>query len=213
MLPGSDIMPKKTGLGSVSQRKDGTWTGRLYLGYTDNGKQKIKAVYGKTEKEVRKKLKGLQIELIKYDYSELPKLTLKEWLLDWMNDIKKNELKPASYDRLEATINNDIISDIGYLQIQSITAKDIQAFINRMVDRGCSYSTIKKAYNALNASMKMAVYRDYIRKNPCYNISLPKQKERSRSDIEFFKATPHKTCAEYAPTDFSSDCIEISQAY
>jgi len=26
-------------------------------------------------------------------------------------------------------------------------------------------------------------------------------------------ATPHKTCAEYAPTDFSSDCIEISQAY
>ena len=27
------------------------------------------------------------------------------------------------------------------------------------------------------------------------------------------KATPHKTCAEYAPTDFSSDCIEISQAY
>ena len=61
--------------------------------YTDNGKQKIKAVYGKTEKEVRKKLKELQIELIKYDYSELPKLTLKEWLLDWMNDIKKNEKK------------------------------------------------------------------------------------------------------------------------
>jgi len=31
--------------------------------------------------------------------------------------------------------------------------------------------------------------------------------------LEEFKATPHKTCAEYAPTDFSSDCIEILQAY
>ena len=27
------------------------------------------------------------------------------------------------------------------------------------------------------------------------------------------KATPHRTCAEDAPTDFSSDCIEIPQAY
>ena len=27
------------------------------------------------------------------------------------------------------------------------------------------------------------------------------------------KAAPHKDCAEDAPTDFSSDCIEISQAY
>jgi len=28
-----------------------------------------------------------------------------------------------------------------------------------------------------------------------------------------FKATLHRTCAEDAPTDFSSDCIEIPQAY
>jgi hypothetical protein len=29
----------------------------------------------------------------------------------------------------------------------------------------------------------------------------------------FFQATPHKDCAEDAQSDFSSDCIEISQAY
>ena len=27
------------------------------------------------------------------------------------------------------------------------------------------------------------------------------------------KAIPHKACAGDAPTDFSSDCIEIPQAY
>ena len=31
--------------------------------------------------------------------------------------------------------------------------------------------------------------------------------------VNAFKATPHRTCAEDAPTDFSSDCIEIPQAY
>jgi len=31
--------------------------------------------------------------------------------------------------------------------------------------------------------------------------------------VFLIKATPHRTCAEDAPTDFSSDCIEIPQAY
>jgi hypothetical protein len=30
---------------------------------------------------------------------------------------------------------------------------------------------------------------------------------------QFFKATPHKDCCAGAQQDFSSDCIEISQAY
>ena len=44
---------------SISQRKDGTWTVRIYLGRNSDGKQKIKALYGKTESEVKKKIKRI----------------------------------------------------------------------------------------------------------------------------------------------------------
>lgn len=177
---------KERGDGTISQRKDGTWTGRIFLGRDSTGKQKVKAVYGKTEKEVKAKLKQVKEEMIKFETTNLPKLTVSELLISWQTTVKKYELKPSSYDRLEKTINNNIIPYIGYLQITSITPQDIQQYINQLTDKGYSYSSIKKAYNAINASLKMAFERDYIRKNPCINIKLPKQIKHSKSDIEFF---------------------------
>lgn len=181
-----DKKRREKGNGSISKRKDGTWTGRICLGYKENGKQNIKAVYGKTESEVKKKLKALQAEIIKYDSINLPKLTLTELLTDWQTTAKKYELKSSSYDRLEQTINNNIVPYIGYLQITALTPQDIQNYINELTDKGYSYSTIKKSYNAVNAALKFALERDYIRKNPCIGIKLPKQIQRAKSDIEFF---------------------------
>ena len=40
-----------------------------------------------------------------------------------------------------------------------------------------------------------------------------KSSARKTEYHNFFKATPHKACDEDGPTDFSSDCIEIPQAY
>lgn len=177
---------REKGSGSISKRKDGTWTGRICLGYKENGKQNIKAVYGKTESEVKKKLKSLKAEIVKYDTINLPKLTLSQLLNDWKNNIKRYDLKPSSFDRLEQTIDNNISPYIGYFQITSITSRDIQQYINELTDKGYSYSTIKKAYNAIHASLKYALDQDYIRKNPCVGIKLPKQIQRAKSNIEYF---------------------------
>ena len=174
------------GEGSISQRKDGTWTGRIFLGRGADGKQKVKAVYGKTEREVKKKMKEVQAELLKYDNVNLPRLAFSTLLRDWLNNVKCYELKDSSFDRLEATIENNIIPYMSHLQVASITADDIQLFINNLSDKGYSYSTIKKAYNAINAALKYAVERDYIRKNPCIAVKPPKQQQKDKSDIEFF---------------------------
>lgn len=177
---------REKGDGSISQRKDGTWTGRVFLGYKNDGKQNIKAVYGKTEAEVKKKLKALQKDIIRFEAQESVKLTFGELLEDWLYNIKFQELKPSSFDRVEATVNNQIIPYIGFLPIQSISMQDIQQFINQLTTKGFSYSSIKKAYNAVNSALKIAVERDYIRKNPCVHIALPKQVQKARSDIEYF---------------------------
>ena len=177
---------REKGEGSISQRKDGKWTARLDLGKNIDGKRKIKAVYGKTSKEVKTKMKELQNEIVKYSVVNFPKISIDELLNDWKTSIKKYELKPSSYDRLEQTIKNNIVPYLGFLRASSITSNDIQNYINELTEKGYSYSTIKKAYNALNAALSLAVERDYIRKNPCSSVRLPKQIQRSKSDIEFF---------------------------
>ncbi|MBR1823135.1 MAG: hypothetical protein IJ779_02750 [Ruminococcus sp.] len=94
----------KRGEGSFSLRKDGTWTGRLFLGRDSNGKQKVKAFYGKSKSEVKQKLKDFQEKNKEYNCSVAYKLTFAELLTYWLENVKRNELKASSYDRLEITI-------------------------------------------------------------------------------------------------------------
>lgn len=176
----------KRGEGSISQRKDGTWTGRIFLGRDSNRKQKIKAFYGKTKSDVKQQLKAFKEASAKYKCNVAYKLTFAELLTYWLENVKRNELKASSFDRLEITINKHIIPLLGYYRIDKLASADIQSFINNRVDNGFSYSTIKKDYNAINAALRLAVERDYLYKNPCTSVSLPKQIKREKYDIEHF---------------------------
>ena len=42
---------RKAGDGTVRQRKDGRWEGRIVIGYDDNGYPKTKNVLAKTKKD------------------------------------------------------------------------------------------------------------------------------------------------------------------
>lgn len=204
---------REKGSGSISQRKDGTWTGRAFVGFKKDGKQKIKAVYGKTEAEVKRKLKALQKEIVKFEPQESVKLTLSELLDDWLNNIKRLELKDSSFDHTEATIENQIKPLIGFLQIQSISMQDVQQFINTLNDKGYSYSTIKKAYNAINATLNLAVEREYIAKNPCVRIVLPKQAKRSKSDIICFTDEETEIICKEALYKYSTGRYKYKHGY
>lgn len=177
---------REKGSGSISQRKDGTWTARTDIGYNENGKRIVKAFYGKTKGEVRKKLQEFQAERIKGEYQQVVKRSVQGYMTDWLNDVKYNELKPSAFDRLEQTCKYQVFPFIGSLQMGMVTADDVQSVINQLADKGYSYSTIKKAYNAINACFTFAYEREAIRKNPCIRISLPKKAEREKSDIVFF---------------------------
>ena len=53
---------RKAGDGTVRQRKDGRWEGRIVIGYDDNGYPKTKNVLAKTKKECAEKLQKLKEE-------------------------------------------------------------------------------------------------------------------------------------------------------
>ena len=53
---------RKAGDGTVRQRKDERWEGRIVIGYDDNGYPKTKNVLAKTKKECIEKLQKLKEE-------------------------------------------------------------------------------------------------------------------------------------------------------
>ena len=50
------------GSGSVSKIKNQTWTVRMVVGANKRGTPRIKALYGETKREIKKKLKDFQKE-------------------------------------------------------------------------------------------------------------------------------------------------------
>ena len=171
------------GEGAVYQRKsDGLWLAR----YTPPNSTKTKYFSGKTELEAKKRLKEFKKKVAQNDFVEIQKITVKDYMDKWFREVKINELKPKSIDALDVTLRNQIYPYIGNIQIASLTATDVQSMINKLVEKNLSYSTIKKAYDALNPCFKLGIIKEEIAKNPCLGVKLPKRLERKKNDIRFF---------------------------
>lgn len=181
---------REKGTGGISQRKDGLYQGSYDAGVKPDGKRDVKYVYAKTEPECKRKLNALIKEIHKTEYIHVQKISVKDYMNLWLTSVKALELKPKSYDRLEQTVNYQVIPYIGQLQLQSITSDDVQDMITKLTTEGKSYSSIKKAYEAVNAAFKWGQLCDppKVKKNPAANIKLPNRKLFTQKQIPFYTA-------------------------
>ena len=177
---------REKGTGGISQRKDGRWQGCYDAGVKPDGKRDVRYVYAKTEAECKRKLKELRKEINSTDYVSIPKTSVKDYMNNWLVSVKKNELKPKSYDRLEQTLELYVYPNIGRFQLQKLNSSIVQDMINKLRDDGKSYSTIKKAYDAVNACFKLGVIQKTVAVNPALGVSIPGRKLFQQKQIPFY---------------------------
>ena len=162
---------REKGEGSVYQRKsDGLWI----AAFTPEGSSKTKYFSAKSEPEVKKKLREYKKELARNCFVDIQKRTIQDYMSNWFDEIKTIELKPKSLDALTQTLNHQVYPHIGDIQLASLNTRDIQTMINALVAKKYAYSTIKKAYNAVNSCFKLAVIKGDVGKNPCIGAKLPR---------------------------------------
>ena len=93
-------MPKRraNGEGNIRKRKDGRWEGRYTVGHDpETGKAIIKNVLGKTQAEVKEKLKKAIEENVGIDYGRAKTCTVGSWLEVWMENYAKVKLRPSTF--------------------------------------------------------------------------------------------------------------------
>jgi len=173
---------REKGSGTVFQSSDGKWIAR----YKDERFTKPKAFYGKSEAEVKKKLKEYKNEVSRKNPIVIKKQSVKTYMNSWLTKVKINEVKPRTYDDIENTLENQVYPYLGDLQTTNINANDVQDMINSLTAKGLSYSRTKKAYDAVNACFKRGVIKGEVEKNPCLGVSLPRNRKKKQSDIIYF---------------------------
>lgn len=105
---------RANGEGNIRKRKDGRWEGRYTAGYDPTtGKRIIRNVLGKTQAEVKQKLRQALADCQQLDVSKAGKYTVKSWIKLWYEVYAEPRLRPKTKDYYLNYINNHIIPGIG----------------------------------------------------------------------------------------------------
>ena len=183
-------MAKKraNGEGSIRKRKDGRWEGRYTAGHDlETGKAIYKNVLGKTQAEVKEKLKQAIGEAQALDNTKAGKYTVGEWMEVWFQDYAKIKVRPSSHQTYQGYIHNHIRPNIGDIPLEKLTSLDLQKFYKKLlaqgrVDRleakrqpkGLSAKTVRNIHQILSSALKLAQEQRLILTNPAEGCALPR---------------------------------------
>ena len=152
------------GEGTISKRPDGTWEGKVSLGYDNEGKRKRKTVYGRTRQEVKGKLDSLKRQITNGTFSDT-KLTVKDYLEQWVTE-KSREVKPQTAEDYRYQLEKYVIPLIGKLELSKLTPLKVQGMCGRLAD-GISPQRANKCRRVLSGALSQAVRWQLILRNPC----------------------------------------------
>jgi len=167
------------GSGTIRQRRDGLWEGRVSIG-TDpgSGKPIRRSIYAKTQKEVRERLTEITSTVDKGTYTKPCKMPLAQWLDIWTEDFL-GDIKPSTAHLYRETVRLYLKPALGATKLESLTLHDIQHVYNTLGKR-LSPKSVKNIHGVLHAALDAAVSAEYIPRNPTKGVKLPK---REKPDI------------------------------
>ena len=108
-----------------------------------------------------------------YTSNENPKLTVAEYLLDWVEH-NRNHKKPATTRNYSERIRNQINPRIGHLKASSLSPIAIEDLISQLISHGYAPGTILGTYRTISAAYSDGVRLGILPQNPTTKVKLPR---------------------------------------
>ena len=185
------------GEGNIRKRKDGRWEGRYTAGHDpDTGKAIVKNVLGKTQAEVKQKLKEAIAVSEKLDIPRSGKYTLGAWITQWFEVYSKPNLRPSTARYYKMFIDQHVVPKLGSIKLSELRPMQIQKFYNdlriggrvREVQKeknpGLSGSYIRGIHTMLHTCLDAAVREKLILSNPVNDCKPPKIERKEMKTLE-----------------------------
>ena len=179
---------------------------RAEITWIDGGGNKHrKAWKSAKQSEVKEKLAEFKRQLL-LDNARIPteSQTFRQFANEWVNVILRPKVKPLSYQRKLSTLENQVYDHIGNIPIDKLTHVQIQKMVNDLSQSGLSYSTVKKAYEAVSGCLRYYRIKTATSFNPCEGITLPENQRKDNSDITFFSEEERKKIVDEATRQYES---------
>lgn len=147
---------RSNGEGSIYQTADGAWRGSITVQIDGLGRLKRKYVSGKTQKEVREKVRHLQRLKEENALVDPSRMTVGEFLEVWLQDTA-SELKDSTRQKRADIIRLYVKPHLGLKHLQKLTPLDVQQWQTTLLNtrRQPPKRQRKRSDDALDAPMPL----------------------------------------------------------
>ena len=169
--------------GHIKQRSKGSWTIILSLGRdpaTGKRKQQWVTIKG-TKKDAETKLSELQHQLNTGGYIKPDKVTLGQFLKQWLADYAAPNLSPETTQAYEIMARKHLIPGLGLIPLQQLTPAHVQAYYTEKLTSGrrdgqggLSPRTVRHHHRLLHVLLESAVKWQLVQMNVSDSVDAPK---------------------------------------
>ena len=141
---------------------------------TGSRKRIIRRVTGR-KPDAQTLMAQILMELKQGTYIEPKRITVADWLNTWLNDYKKMELRPTTWESYKIQINTHITPAIGELNIQELHPNHLQKLYNEKLESGLSPRSVRYIHTVMHGALKQAVKNQLLLRNVSEATTLPRR--------------------------------------
>ena len=185
----------------ITKRKDGRYMARFQYGgenYT---------LYGSDPDKLLVQIEDLKYEVRHGIYEKEQNITVDSWFSTWMEEYKRHQVKPTTYDLYERTYTGHIKPYIQKKKLRDIRPEHIQRILNaesKVVKR----QTLTRIHVILNGLFRQAYKNGIIQKNPVERSTLPKLREDAERRV--MTREEQALFMRYAKQTYYGDIFEVA---
>lgn len=182
-------MPRaRKGTGTIYQRKsDGMWLATIETGWTENGTRRRIYITAKTRKEVARKLKDKQAQIIMDGTpASATSPTVKQWAEQWLEN-RKSHIRPLAFTNDVGYVKNWIVPTIGHRKLDALTPADVRAVTRAAEKAGLALRTLDTIHGKVKTMLTAAVAEGHQVPARARETPGPGKGESSRIDIPLDK--------------------------
>ena len=188
---------RANGEGNIRKRSDGRWEGRYTAGRNpETGKPVYKNVLGKTQAEVKAKLKAAIESSADIDVMKAEQYTTGQWMDVWFENCAKIKARPSSHQTYRGYIDNHIKPNIGDIPLGKLSSLHLQKLYKKLLaggrverieaksqPKGLSAKTVRNINQVISSAMDFAKDQKLISSNPTDGCALPKLEHKEMKTL------------------------------
>ena len=174
---------RQWGTGSVTQRPDGRWFGRIDAGFNAKGERVRKGVVRKTEAECKRALIDLARKIDRgMDVSQNSRVSVKAWAEQWLT-LREDRVRPSSFNADRSAVTNWIVPTLGRKTLAGLTPADVRRVHKAMQSAGRADSSVTRAHATMMTMLKDAYLEGHEVSRRVLDSPPPGMGESERVDI------------------------------